>query len=274
MPANPAQNCVSSTDRALLPATATCTGPSKPVLALLWRQTRPTEVCQGASMGTTHRALKCYLLAGAKAKPSMKTSLSKDTSLMTRFQFPHQLRTSQKHSNQTRGRKEIQPGIWVLKTFVHSSSSQNSSAVLPEKKIVKTGSDPPIAKQNPKEKLSWERAAPGGVPCKTLPHITKTSTPSRTNREHWHDRQAGLIMDAPCVWPESFQSNGCVQTRCIPWLHSFPCSHRSITHQHHSYSKKENRFFPGFIYACLVLDQVILQLLICLPLSLPTLLNV
>lgn len=39
-------------------------------------------------------------LAGAKAKPCMKTSsLSKDTSLMTRFQFPYQLRTSQKHSN-------------------------------------------------------------------------------------------------------------------------------------------------------------------------------
>lgn len=165
----------------------------------------------------------------------------------------------------------MQPGIWVLKTFVHSPSSQNLGAVLPEKKTVKTGSDLPTAKQNPKGKLSWERTAPGGVPCKTLPHLTKTSTPTRTNREHWQDRQAGLTMEAPCVWFESFRSNSWVQTWCIPLLHSFPCSPKSVTHQHHSYSKKENRFFSSFIYACLVLDQVILQLLICLPLSLPTL---
>lgn len=70
----------------------------------------------------------------------------------------------------------------MLKTFVRSSSSQNLSAVLPEKKIVLTGSDPPIAKQNSMGKLSWERTAPGGVPCKTLPHVTKMSTPARTNR--------------------------------------------------------------------------------------------
>lgn len=37
----------------------------------------------------------------------------------------------------------------MLKTFVHSSSNQRLSAVLPEKKIVKIGSDLPIAKQNP-----------------------------------------------------------------------------------------------------------------------------
>lgn len=72
----------------------------------------------------------------------------------------------------------------MLKTFVNSSSSQSLSAALPEKKIVKTGSDPPIAKQNPMGKLSWERTAPGGVPCKTLPYLTKTSPPTRTNREH------------------------------------------------------------------------------------------
>lgn len=33
-------------------------------------------------------------------------------------------------------------------------------------------------------------------------------------------------------------------------------------------AKRKMDFFPGFIYACLVLDQMILQLLICLPLSL------
>lgn len=74
----------------------------------------------------------------------------------------------------------------MLKTFMNSSSSQNLSAALPEKKIVKTGSDPPIAKQNPMGKLSWERTALGWgeIPCKALPHLTKTSTPDRTNREH------------------------------------------------------------------------------------------
>lgn len=52
----------------------------------------------------------------------------------------------------------------MLKTFVCSSSNWNLSAVLPEKKIVRIGSNSHIAKQNPMGRLCWEKTALRGVP--------------------------------------------------------------------------------------------------------------
>lgn len=109
---NPSHDCASPTDKALLPARAAfSTAPSRTALALLKRQTHPTAVGQCISAGTTYRALRCSLQSGAKARPSLNAcSLTNDTSLMTGFQFLHQLMTFQKHSNLLRGRERDSAG--------------------------------------------------------------------------------------------------------------------------------------------------------------------
>lgn len=160
-PANLIDDCASSTTKALLPARAAfCTAPSETVLVLLWQQTCWIAVCQCISVGSTSRATYWYYQTGAKARPSVKAcSLTNNTSLMTGFQFPCQLRTFQKHCNRIIKGKGFSLGC-------ESSSNQRLSAGNPEKKIVKISSYAPTAKQNTTGRLSWKKKAHGGVPCK------------------------------------------------------------------------------------------------------------
>lgn len=95
----------------------------------------------------------------------------------------------------------------MLNTLVHSFSNQHLNAVFPEKKIVKIGSDPPIAKQNPMGRSSGEKKAPGGVPCKNcLIAPRRPLQPGQTgNTKH----RPSLLTDAPCVSFVKFRSNSC-----------------------------------------------------------------
>lgn len=186
---------------------------------------------------------------------------------MTGFQFLHQPRTFHRSTLTKSGEgNEIQLGVWLLKTFVRCSSNRHSSAALPEKKTLKTGSDPPRAEQNPPGRVSWEKKAPWGIPCKNC-----LISPRGQLQKGW----AGDTGSRSSVLPDTlrgsltnFGSDSEVMDVRCPTALPFTPGHGNITHHCHPYGEKEKRFFfSAIIYTHLALDWGILQHLIRLPLS-------
>lgn len=126
-----------------------------------------------------------------------------------------------------------------------SSSNQCLSAVLPENKIVKIGSDPPTAKQNPTGRLSWEKKASRQVPCKNclIPPRCPLQPGQTRNTDSRVCLQRHPLSD---LWTS--EMTAAWWAWCNPPLHSLPCSRGDITHHHHSYGKKEKRFFFSWFY--------------------------
>lgn len=182
---------------------------------------------------------------------------------MTGFQFLHQPRTFHRSTLTKSGEgNEIQLGVWVLKTFVRCSSNRHSSAAFPEKKTVKTGSDPPSAEQNPPGRISWEKKAPWGIPCKNRlisprGQLQKGWTGDTGSRSQTHcgaHSPTSAVIAKWWMWGvpllcHSPPAMGTSRTTAIPMV------------------KRKRDFFSAVIYTHLALDWGILQHLIRLPLS-------